>query len=109
MAKPDFSVYVKRSRAFIELLKRYAPVVEQFSIDEAFCDMTGTEGLYEDLVVFAHKIKDEVREELGFTVNVGISVNRLLAKTASDFKKPEQTRSTRRSGQHYRTNLFCRP
>lgn len=89
IAKPDFSVYVKRSRAFIELLRRYAPVVEQFSIDEAFCDMTGTEGLYGDLVAFAHKIKDEVREELGFTVNVGISVNRLLAKTASDFKKPD--------------------
>lgn len=89
VVKPDFSVYVKRSRAFIELLRRYAPVVEQFSIDEAFCDMTGTEGLYGDLVAFAHKIKDEVRVELGFTVNVGISVNRLLAKTASDFKKPD--------------------
>ena len=89
IAKPDFSVYVKRSRAFIELLRRYAPVVEQFSIDEAFCDMTGTEGLYGNLVTFAHKLKDEIRDELGFTVNVGISVNRLLAKTASDFKKPD--------------------
>ena len=89
IAKPDFSVYVERSRAFLALLRRYAPVVEQFSIDEAFCDMTGTEGLYGDLVAFAHKIKDEVREELGFTVNVGISTNRLLAKTASDFKKPD--------------------
>ncbi len=89
IAKPDFSVYVKRSRAFIELLHRYAPVVEQFSIDEAFCDMTGTEGLYGNLVTFAHKLKDEIRDELGFTVNVGISVNRLLAKTASDFKKPD--------------------
>lgn len=89
IAKPNFSLYVERSRAFMDLLRRYAPVVEQFSIDEAFCDMTGTEGLYGDLVAFAHKIKDEIREELGFTVNVGISVNRLLAKTASDFKKPD--------------------
>lgn len=89
IAKPNFSLYVERSRAFMDLLRRYAPVVEQFSIDEAFCDMTGTEGLYGDLVTFAHKIKDEIREELGFTVNVGISVNRLLAKTASDFKKPD--------------------
>ena len=89
IAKPDHSLYLRRSRAFIELLRRYAPVVEQFSIDEAFCDMTGTEGLYGDLVAFAHKIKDEIKEELGFTVNVGISVNRLLAKTASDFKKPD--------------------
>ncbi len=89
IAKPDHSLYLERSRAFLALLRRYAPVVEQFSIDEAFCDMTGTEGLYGDLVTFAHKIKDEIREELGFTVNVGISVNRLLAKTASDFKKPD--------------------
>lgn len=88
VAKPNFSLYVERSRAFMDLLRRYAPVVEQFSIDEAFCDMTGTEGLYGDSISFAHKIKDEIREELGFTVNVGISVNRLLAKTASDFKKP---------------------
>ncbi len=90
IVKPNFSVYVERSRAFIELLRRYAPVVEQFSIDEAFCDMTGTEGLYGDLVTFAHKIKDEVRDTLGFTVNIGISVNRLLAKTASDFQKPDR-------------------
>lgn len=89
IAKPDHSLYLRRSRSFMELLRRYAPVVEQFSIDEAFCDMTGTEGLYGDLVAFAHKLKDEVRNELGFTVNVGISVNRLLAKTASDFKKPD--------------------
>ncbi len=89
IAKPNTALYVKNSRAFLTILRRYAPVVEQFSIDEAFCDMTGTEGLYGDLVAFAHKIKDEVRDELGFTVNVGISENRLLAKTASDFKKPD--------------------
>lgn len=89
ITKPDFSVYVKYSRAFLALLRRYAPVVEQFSIDEAFCDMTGTGKLYGDPVAFAHKIKDEIKEELGFTVNVGVSVNRLLAKTASDFRKPD--------------------
>ena len=89
IAKPNHSLYLERSRAFMELLRRYSPVVEQFSIDEAFCDMTGTEGLYGDLITFAHKIKNEIKEELGFTVNIGISVNRLLAKTASDFKKPD--------------------
>lgn len=89
IAKPNHTLYVSRSRSFIELLRRYAPVVEQFSIDEAFCDMTGTEGLYGSLTAFAHKIKDRIREELGFTVNVGVSSNRLLAKIASDFKKPD--------------------
>ena len=72
----------------MDILKRFAPVVEKYSIDEAFCDMTGTEGLYGDLVEFAHKIKDTIYNELGFTVNVGVSTNKLLAKMASDFKKP---------------------
>lgn len=90
VVKPDFPLYVSRSRAFLALLRRYAPVVEQFSIDEAFCDMTGTEGLYGSLVDFAHQLKDLIREELGFTVNIGVSSNRLLAKIASDFKKPDR-------------------
>lgn len=88
VAAPTYSYFVKCSHAFMELLRKYAPVVEQYSIDEAFCDMTGTEGMYGNLVEFAHKIKDEIYSELGFTVNVGISTNKLLAKMASDFKKP---------------------
>lgn len=83
-----YDYYHKCSVAFMDILKRFAPVVEKYSIDEAFCDMTGTEGLYGDLVEFAHKIKDTIYDELGFTVNVGVSTNKLLAKMASDFKKP---------------------
>lgn len=87
---PNFSLYVERSRALIALLSRYAPVVEQFSIDEAFCDFTGTGALYGPPVEFAVKLKDMIREELGFTVNIGISSNKLLAKMASDFEKPDK-------------------
>lgn len=87
---PNFDLYVRNSRAFIALLKQYAPVVEQFSIDEAFCDMTGTELLYGSPVEFAHTLKDIISSRLGFTVNVGISSNKLLAKTASDFEKPDR-------------------
>lgn len=87
---PNYSLYVRRSEEFMELLRRYAPEVEAYSIDEAFCDMTGTTSLYGDPVVFAHKLKDTIREELGFTVNIGISENRLLAKMASDFEKPDR-------------------
>ena len=47
------------------------------------------EGLLGDLTVFAHTLKDRIREELGFTVNIGVSSNKLLAKMASDFKKPD--------------------
>lgn len=90
IAHANFPFFVQCSTAFIGLLKQYAPVVEQFSIDEAFCDMTGTEGLYGDLLEFAQKLKEEIRETLGFTVNIGISNNRLLAKMASDFEKPNR-------------------
>lgn len=87
---PNFSLYVEKSRALITLLSKYAPVVEQFSIDEAFCDFTGTGSLYGPPVEFAVKLKDMIREELGFTVNIGVSSNKLLAKMASDFEKPDK-------------------
>lgn len=90
LVKPDYELYVENSRMLMELLKNYAPVVEQFSIDEAFCDMTGTKRLYGDPIEFAYRLKDEIRKSLGFTVNIGIAPNRLLAKMASDFQKPDR-------------------
>lgn len=87
---PDHELYASSSRKFIQILKDVAPVIEQCSIDEAFCDMTGTEKLYGDPVAFAVSLKDRIYEELGFTVNIGISTNKLLAKTASDFEKPNR-------------------
>lgn len=88
IVKPNFSLYVKCSKAFMDILKEYTPQVEQYSIDEAFMDMTGTEGLFGDPVSVAHLIKDRIYRELGFTVNIGVSSNKLLAKMAGDFKKP---------------------
>ena len=88
IVQPNFAIYVQYSKALINLLKEYSPKVEQYSIDEAFVDMTGTEGLYGDLVQMAHVIKDRIQKELGFTVNIGISSNKLLAKMAGDLKKP---------------------
>ena len=87
---PHYSIYVERSRQFMALLKEYAPSVDTYSIDEAFCDMTGTSSLYGNPVDFAHRLKDEIHTRLGFTVNIGITSNRLLAKTASDFEKPDK-------------------
>lgn len=88
--KPHMDYYRKRSRQLMELFQKYAPVVDQYSIDEAFLDMTGTYSLYGEPVAFAHKLKDEIKNTLGFTVNIGISSNRLLAKMASDFTKPDR-------------------
>ena len=90
LARPDFRLYEKNSHDFMAICGRYAPVVEKFSIDECFLDMSGTQILYPDPVQVAHTIKDKIREELGFTVNVGISRNKLLAKMASDFEKPDK-------------------
>lgn len=90
IVKSDFELYIKCSRAFKEICASYAPVMESFSIDEVFLDMTGTSLIYPDPIKTAHEIKDKIRDELGFTVNVGISTNKLLAKMASDFEKPDK-------------------
>lgn len=82
-------IYEQYSAKFMAILKEYSPVVEQYSIDEAFMDMTGMEQLFGPPIECAYKIKDRIKNELGFTVNVGISTNHLLAKMAGDLKKPD--------------------
>jgi DNA polymerase-4 len=90
MARPDFRLYEDNSKKFMDICREYAPVVEKASIDECFLDLSGTHRIYPDPVSLAHTIKDRIREELGFTVNVGIGENKLLAKMASDFEKPDK-------------------
>ncbi len=74
----------------MDICRQYAPVVEKFSIDECFLDMSGTELIYPDLIETAYTIKNTIRDTLGFTVNVGVGSNKLLAKMASDFEKPDK-------------------
>lgn len=88
LVPPNYELYEKSSKAFMEILRKYSDTVEQYSIDEAFMDMTGTEKLFGSPVIAANAIKDEIYQTLGFTVNVGVSENKLLAKMAGDFKKP---------------------
>lgn len=90
LVSPNRELYARNSAAFMEILRRYSDTVEQYSIDEAFADMTGTEGLFGSPIEAAHRLKDEIRDTLGFTVNVGISSNKLLAKMAGDFEKPDK-------------------
>ena len=87
---PDFDWYVQNSKALIAILNDYSPDVEQYSIDEAFLDMTGTGALFGPPLEAARTIRERVRRELGFTVNIGVAPNRLLAKMASDFEKPDK-------------------
>ena len=90
LVPPNYNLYEKCSKAFMDILRQYSPAVEQYSVDEAFVDMTGTEELWGDPVTAAYRMKDQIRDTLGFTVNIGISENKLLAKMASDFQKPDR-------------------
>ena len=93
LVPPDFETYRKYSRALMDILAGYTPLIQQVSIDEAYMDLTDRIAPTdrEGALALAKQIRDHVREELKFTVNVGISVNKLLAKTASDFEKPDKT------------------
>ncbi len=87
---PDFELFKFHSDRMFELLSEYSPVIERYSIDECFIDYTGCEALFGEPLCVAHEINRRIREELGFTVNVGVGPNRLLAKMASDFEKPDK-------------------
>ena len=89
LVPPNYSLYEKCSAAFMDILREYSDIVEQYSIDEAFVDMTASCRLFGEPFEVAEQIKNHIKEELGFTVNIGVSVNKLLAKMASDFKKPD--------------------
>ena len=88
--KPDHTMYRRYSRAMMELLSGYTPDLEQVSIDECYLDFTPIAHLYPSPEKAAAQIRDQIFETFGFTVNVGISCNKLLAKMASDFEKPNR-------------------
>lgn len=85
----DWTWYKQCSESFISICRSYSPVLQQFSIDECFIDMS-FRCKPENAVAVATRLKDQVRDTLGFTVNVGIGSNKLLAKMASDFEKPDK-------------------
>ena len=85
----DWEWYKRCSDGFIEICRSYSPVLQQFSIDECFIDMS-FRCYGKDPVEVATQLKDEVKTKLGLTVNVGIGSNKLLAKMASDFEKPDK-------------------
>lgn len=90
VAEPDYDLYISASRRLMALLRDVSPVVEQFSIDEAWVDMTGTQRLYGSPVLAAQWLKERICRELGFTVNVGVSSNKMLAKMAGELEKPDK-------------------
>lgn len=87
---PDFSVYAESSKKMREICNRFSPYVEMFSVDELFLDYTNMDMHFGPPETGAEKIKKAIFDETGVTVNIGISTNKLLAKMASDFEKPNK-------------------
>ena len=90
MYPPDHNYYNEMSKKIFGYLEKYSPNLEQVSIDECFLDMSNTNYLYDNLIDLAYKIKNEIHVKFGVTVNVGIGNNKLCAKMASDFEKPNK-------------------
>lgn len=89
-APPDHKLYHQYSERLMVFLRSYTDQIEQVSVDECYMDFTEIAGNYSSPVEGAMEIKNEVYRRFGFTVNVGISSNKLLAKMASDFEKPNK-------------------
>ncbi len=87
---PDYKWYYKKSNELFNYLSQYSPLLEKFSVDECFMDMTGMNYIYKDYIELAYRIKNEIKEKFGYTVNIGIANNKLCAKMASDFEKPDK-------------------
>lgn len=89
---PDYDLFLMCSDAMYSILSEYTPVIQRYSVDECFMDMTcsGISGR-KAAVKLANKIRERIKKELGFTVNIGISENKLLAKMAGELKKPDMT------------------
>jgi DNA polymerase IV len=88
LVPPDHHFYEQKSKEVMELLSNYTPILEQNSIDEAWLDMTGGEGLFGKPVDAAKRIMDEIKDRLGLWCSIGIAENKFLAKMAAEMKKP---------------------
>ena len=88
LVPPDHHFYQKKSEEVMALLSNYTPVLEQNSVDEAWLDMTGTEGLFGSPLKAAKRIMDEIKDRLGLPCSIGIAENKFLSKMAAEMKKP---------------------
>lgn len=89
LVPPHHEEYAKYSRLVRKILARYTDMIEPFGLDEAWLDVSGSRALFGDGRVIAERIRREVKEELGITVSIGVSFNKVFAKLGSDYKKPD--------------------
>lgn len=88
LVPPDHHFYGQKSEEVMDLLSKYTPALEQNSIDEAWLDMTGSEGLFGKPLDAAKRIMNEIKDSLGLWCSIGIAENKFLAKMAVEMKKP---------------------
>ena len=86
---PDYDLYMASSDAMHGILSGYSDIIERYSVDENWLDYTGSVSAMGEAAAAAHEIKEHIKRELGFTVNIGVGPNKLLAKMASELKKPD--------------------
>ena len=91
MRAPDHRMYHEKSRRLMEYLRTFTEKIEQVSVDECYMDFTEIAYRFPSPQEGAEWIREGVKRKFGFTVNIGISENKLLAKMASDFEKPDKT------------------
>ena len=92
---PHFERYAKYSRLAKEIYMQYTDMVESFGLDECWLDVTGSRRLFGSGREIAEEIRARVKDELGLTVSIGVSFNKIFAKLGSDYKKPDAVRSSR--------------
>ncbi|HEY5603658.1 MAG TPA: DNA polymerase IV [Gammaproteobacteria bacterium] len=88
LLKPRMALYAEYSEKIRDIFYRYTPLIEPLSLDEAFLDVSASEKLFGSTEVIGKKIKQDIRDDLGLTVSIGIAPNKFIAKIASDLKKP---------------------
>ena len=86
---PNFPLYIRVSAEIIAIARKYAGRFEQWGIDEAFLDVSDKVSSYTEAEALARQIKQEIKEKEGLTASIGIGPNKLIAKVASDFQKPD--------------------
>ena len=87
--KPDYRQYLDFSTRIINIMRDFSPLVEPFSIDEAYIDISGTQNIFGSNVEIARQIKKRIWEEIGVLCSVGIGPNKLVAKMAAEIQKPD--------------------
>ena len=89
ICEPHHGLYYEYSKRVNEIYSRYTDMVESFGIDESWLDVTASRKLFGDGETIANRIREEVKREIGITVSVGVSFNKIFAKLGSDYKKPD--------------------